>query len=149
LGIRKAITRDITYSLDDDHLYFEDETGRVELHASQLNLPRVSGLCVAIFGRMTQEGKFVVTDFRLPGWAPQIKPSISPLNVAIVSDIYLGTIRAQLYFETLIEFLTVDECNTLIPRPPVVILLGNIFASDDSGKVFSIYQPYELFCRNA
>ncbi|GAB2227478.1 hypothetical protein Droror1_Dr00009300 [Drosera rotundifolia] len=94
-----------------DYLVLEDETGRVRLDGSVL-LPsvHVTGVVVAIHGKATGAGSFLVQDFLDAGLPPQLGTTLT-LNedkyVVFVSGINAGSTSSNpLMFQLLVDHLT-------------------------------------------
>ncbi|XP_052299127.1 DNA polymerase delta small subunit isoform X2 [Citrus sinensis] len=95
----------------DDHLVLEDESGRVKLGGAEL-LPSayVTGIVVALHGKETSAGEFLVLDVLDAGLAPQKE---LPLNsgedkyVVLVSGLNVGSGTSNpLQFQLLVDHIT-------------------------------------------
>ncbi|KAJ8448137.1 hypothetical protein Cgig2_031861 [Carnegiea gigantea] len=95
----------------DDHLVLEDESGRVKLEGTAL-LPSayVTGVVVALLGKATGAGSFLVQDFLEAGLPPQIQklPKLSDDKyVVFVSGLNVGgSTTNPLQFQLLIDHIT-------------------------------------------
>ncbi|KAL6523208.1 DNA polymerase delta subunit 2 [Orobanche gracilis] len=95
----------------DDYIVLEDESGRVKLRGTCL-LPSVyvTGIVVAVHGKETDAGDFMVEDILEAGLPPQIK---LPLNsgedkfVVFVSGLSVGSSSANpLHFQLFVDHVT-------------------------------------------
>uniref|UniRef100_A0A7C9EQH3 Uncharacterized protein n=1 Tax=Opuntia streptacantha TaxID=393608 RepID=A0A7C9EQH3_OPUST len=118
----------------DDHLVLEDESGRVKLEGPGL-LPSayVTGVVVALLGKATGAGSFLVQDFLEAGLPPQIEklPKLSDDKyVVFISGLNVGgSTTNPLQFQLLIDHITGhlgDEKEQRIAAEIVhVVIAGN------------------------
>ncbi|KDP24624.1 hypothetical protein JCGZ_25540 [Jatropha curcas] len=95
----------------DDYLVLEDESGRVKLGGDMLSPSAyVTGVVVALHGKETSAGDFLVLDVLEAGLAPQIELPLQPREdkyVVFVSGLSLGSIRSNpLQFQLLVDHIT-------------------------------------------
>ncbi|GAB4851533.1 DNA polymerase delta subunit 2 [Ancistrocladus abbreviatus] len=118
----------------DDYLVLEDESGRVKLDGSVL-LPSefVTGVVVALLGKETGSGSFLVLDFLEAGLPPQIENPIKPSEdkyVVFASGLNAaGSASNPLLFQLLVDHITGhlgDEKEQRIAAKIVhVVIAGN------------------------
>ncbi|XP_044462841.1 DNA polymerase delta small subunit [Mangifera indica] len=95
----------------DDHLVLEDESGRVKLSGTML-LPSVyvTGGVVALHGKETGAGDFLVLDILEAGLAPQIELPLKSREdkyVVLVSGLSIGSETSNpLQFQLLVDHIT-------------------------------------------
>ncbi|KHN07429.1 DNA polymerase delta small subunit [Glycine soja] len=119
----------------DDHLVLEDESGRVKLSGSII-LPSeyVTGIVVALLGKETGAGDFLVQDVLDAGLPPQIEFPLKPREdkyVVLVSGLSVGSSSSNpLQFQLLIDHITGhlgDEKEQSIASQIVrVVFAGNL-----------------------
>ncbi|KAG6506463.1 hypothetical protein ZIOFF_031786 [Zingiber officinale] len=95
----------------DDHLILEDESGRVALTGSFLDPSAfVTGIVVALHGKETSKGDFLVQDMLEAGIPPQTKLPLSSREdkyVVFVSGLSIGSSEFNpLQFQLLIDHIT-------------------------------------------
>ncbi|XP_050383250.1 DNA polymerase delta small subunit isoform X2 [Argentina anserina] len=95
----------------DDYLVLEDESGRIKLAGSVLSPSvYVTGNIVALHGKETDEGEFVVLDVLEPGLSPQIELPLKSREdkyVVFVSGLHVGSSSANpLLFQLLVDHIT-------------------------------------------
>ncbi|XP_011004837.1 PREDICTED: DNA polymerase delta small subunit-like isoform X2 [Populus euphratica] len=95
----------------DDHLVLEDESGRVKLGGTVLSPSKyVTGGVVALHGKETTAGDFLVLDVFEAGLAPQMKPQLKSSEdkyVVFVSGVSVGSSKSNpLQFQLLVDHIT-------------------------------------------
>ncbi|XP_024459203.1 DNA polymerase delta small subunit isoform X2 [Populus trichocarpa] len=95
----------------DDHLVLEDESGRVKLGGTVLSPSKyVTGGVVALHGKETTAGDFLVLDVFEAGLAPQIEPQLKSREdkyVVFVSGVSVGSSTSNpLQFQLLVDHIT-------------------------------------------
>ncbi|KAK9122657.1 hypothetical protein Sjap_012259 [Stephania japonica] len=95
----------------DDHLVLEDESGRVKLSGDVLSPSTfVTGIVVALHGKETDAGDFLVLDILEAGLAPQIELSLDSREekyVVFVSGLSVGDNSSNpLHFQLLVDHIT-------------------------------------------
>ncbi|KAL6145326.1 hypothetical protein ACLB2K_056014 [Fragaria x ananassa] len=95
----------------DDYLVLEDESGRIKLGGSVLSPSvYVTGNIVALHGKETSEGEFVVLDVLEPGLPPQIELPLKSREdkyVVFVSGLRVGSDSSNpLLFQLLVDHIT-------------------------------------------
>lgn len=118
----------------DDHLVLEDESGRVKLGGTVI-LPAsyVTGIVVALHGKETDAGDFLVQDVLEAGLPPQIEVPLKSGGdkyVVFVSGLSVGSsISNPLQFQLLVDYITGhlgDEKEQVIAAEIVhVVIAGN------------------------
>uniref|UniRef100_A0A2P2JD28 DNA polymerase delta small subunit n=1 Tax=Rhizophora mucronata TaxID=61149 RepID=A0A2P2JD28_RHIMU len=118
----------------DDHLILEDESGRVILGGTMLSLSvYVTGVVVALHGRETDVGNFLVQDVLEAGLGPQIELPLKSREdkyVVFVSGLSVGSSTSNpLQFQLLVDHITGhlgDEKEQSIAADIVhVVIAGN------------------------
>ncbi|KAG6744772.1 hypothetical protein POTOM_051410 [Populus tomentosa] len=95
----------------DDHLVLEDESGRVKLGGTVLSPSvYVTGVVVALHGKETGAGDFMVLDVLEAGLAPQIEPQLKSREdkyVVFISGVNAGcSLSNPLQFQLLVDHIT-------------------------------------------
>ncbi|XP_011013248.1 PREDICTED: DNA polymerase delta small subunit-like isoform X2 [Populus euphratica] len=95
----------------DDHLVLEDESGRVKLGGTVLSPSKyVTGGVVALHGKETTAGDFLVLDVFEAGLAPQMEPQLKSSEdkyVVFVSGVSVGSSKSNpLQFQLLVDHIT-------------------------------------------
>ncbi|KAL5739704.1 hypothetical protein ACOSP7_028598 [Xanthoceras sorbifolium] len=94
----------------DDHLILEDESGRVKLGGMLLPSTYVTGNVVALHGKETGAGNFLVQDVLEAGLAPQIEFPLTSREdkyVVLVSGLSVGSSTSNpLQFQLLVDHIT-------------------------------------------
>ncbi|KAK9170522.1 hypothetical protein Syun_002662 [Stephania yunnanensis] len=95
----------------DDHLVLEDESGRVKLSGDVFSPSTfVTGIVVALHGKETDAGDFLVLDILEAGLAPQIEFSLDSREekyVVFVSGLSVGGSSSNpLHFQLLVDHIT-------------------------------------------
>ncbi|KAF7804141.1 DNA polymerase delta small subunit [Senna tora] len=94
----------------DDHLVLEDESGRVKLSGLLLPSVYITGIVVAIQGKETGAGDFLVQDVLEAGLPPQIELPLKSKEdkyVVLVSGLSIGSSNSNpLQFQLLIDHIT-------------------------------------------
>ncbi|KAH8485682.1 hypothetical protein H0E87_027212, partial [Populus deltoides] len=95
----------------DDHLVLEDESGRVKLGGIVLSPSvYVTGVVVALHGKETGAGDFMVLDVLEAGLAPQIEPQLKSREdkyVVFISGVNAGSsLSNPLQFQLLVDHMT-------------------------------------------
>ncbi|KAJ6746134.1 DNA polymerase DELTA SUBUNIT 2 [Salix koriyanagi] len=95
----------------DDHLVLEDESGRVKLGGTVLSPSTyVTGGVVALHGKETTAGDFLVLDVFEAGLAPQIEPQLKSREdkyVVFISGVSVGSSTLNpLQFQLLVDHIT-------------------------------------------
>ncbi|XP_057438754.1 DNA polymerase delta small subunit [Lotus japonicus] len=118
----------------DDHLILEDESGRVKLGGDLISPSvYVTGIVVAVHGKETEAGEFLVQDVLEAGLPPQIEfplKSREDKYVVFVSGLSIGSSNSNpLQFQLLIDHITGhlgDEKEKSIASQTVrVVIAGN------------------------
>mmetsp|Transcript_1030 Transcript_1030/g.2029 ORF Transcript_1030/g.2029 Transcript_1030/m.2029 type:complete len:476 (+) Transcript_1030:100-1527(+) len=96
---------------DDDTMVLEDESGRMELDGLDLNVidSLVTGVVVAVKGKLQETGQFLVQELLFPGLAPQkplrSAPASKPKYVLFASGFMLGDGNDNLRRQMLIDYV--------------------------------------------
>ncbi|GMH20107.1 hypothetical protein Nepgr_021948 [Nepenthes gracilis] len=95
----------------DDYLVLEDDSGRVKLDGGALLPPvYVTGVVVALLGKETGAGSFLVQDFLEAGLPPQIEKPLKPSEdkyVVFISHISAGSSASNpLLFQLFVDHIT-------------------------------------------
>ncbi|KAL3632420.1 DNA polymerase delta subunit 2 [Castilleja foliolosa] len=95
----------------DDYLVLEDESGRVKLSCPSLSPSvYVTGIVVALHGKETAAGDFMVEDILEADLPPQMKPppsSVEDKFVVFVSGLSVGSTSANpLHFQLFVDHIT-------------------------------------------
>ncbi|XP_009142038.2 DNA polymerase delta small subunit isoform X2 [Brassica rapa] len=119
----------------DDSLILEDESGRVKLGGSALSpAVYVTGVVVALHGKETSAGEFVVEDVLEAGLPPQLERPLDHLKedkyVLLVSGLSIGSSSSNpLLFQLLVDHITghvsEDEELGLAAQIVHVVIAGN------------------------
>ncbi|XP_022548909.2 DNA polymerase delta small subunit isoform X1 [Brassica napus] len=119
----------------DDSLILEDESGRVKLGGSALSpAVYVTGVVVALHGKETSAGEFVVEDVLEAGLPPQLERPLDHLKedkyVLLVSGLSIGSNSSNpLLFQLLVDHITGhvadDEELGLAAQIVHVVIAGN------------------------
>ncbi|PKA48130.1 DNA polymerase delta small subunit [Apostasia shenzhenica] len=117
----------------DDHLILEDEIGRVKLRGSLL-LPSdfVTGIGVALHGKKTIEGDFLVQDLLEAGFSPQVELSAAGNDkyVVFISGLSIGSnnfnpLQFQLFVDYVTGHLGSDNEQKIASNIVRVVIAGN------------------------
>ncbi|KAJ4831018.1 DNA polymerase delta subunit 2 [Turnera subulata] len=150
----------------DDHLVLEDESGRVKLSGTVL-LPStyVTGVVVALLGKETDAGDFLVQDVLEAGLPPQIQLPLKSREdkyVVFVSGLSVGSSTSNpLQFQLLVDHITGylgDEKEQSIAAEivhlviagdsveiPRNLLNGQNLASRDQSRLFEPVKELDIF----
>ena len=91
---------------DDDTIVIEDDSGRVELIDAPIH-SLVTGMIVAVRGKLNSQGKLVVTELFFPGCPPapiRQFPAAAPNYVAYVCDLSVGSRGSPVLLGKLVSF---------------------------------------------
>ncbi|KAJ4705567.1 DNA polymerase delta small subunit [Melia azedarach] len=149
----------------DDHLVLEDDSGRVKLGGTEL-LPSayVTGIVVALHGKETGAGDFLVQDVLEAGLAPQIELPLKSREdkyVVLVSGLSVGSSTSNpLQFQLLVDHITGhlgDEKEQSIAAQIVHVLIagnsveiprgllnGQNLASKDQSRLFGPIKELDI-----
>jgi DNA polymerase delta subunit 2 len=132
------------YCGDDDVLLLEDDSGRLALRMPEGLSSRVliTGVVVAVRGKLNETGELLVEDICLPGLPPQraLNPTrLGDRYVALVSGLHIGhSTQSMLPLQLLIEHLTgqlgCDEDHRLQANIVRLIIAGNAACAPTSGS---------------
>ncbi|KAI9122227.1 hypothetical protein K1719_006916 [Acacia pycnantha] len=118
----------------DDHLILEDESGRVKLSGDLISPPvYITGIVVAIHGKETGAGDFLVLDVLEAGLPPQIELPLKSREdkyVVFVSGLSVGSsnsnpLQFQLFIDHITGHLGDEKEQILASQIAHVVIAGN------------------------